>query len=139
MLNMLARLEVCTLNIENQNIEWKSTWKDNILNTICGMTNNQGGKIYIDVDDNGYVLGINNSRDLLAILPSKIRDAMGIVVNINLLKDKKLEYLEIDIPSYPIAISCKGNYYYRSGSTTQKFNRCRIRKLYFEKTWCYVG
>ncbi|MCD7950957.1 MAG: putative DNA binding domain-containing protein [Erysipelotrichaceae bacterium] len=126
------------MNNENQNIEWKSTWKDNILNTVCGMANNQGGKIYIGVDDNGNILGINDSRELLEILPSKIRDAMGIVVNINLLKDKKLEYLEIDVPSYLIAISCKGNYYYRSGSTTQKLTGVELESFILRKrgaTW----
>lgn len=38
------------------------------------MTNSQGGKIYI---------GINNVKKLLKSLSSKIRDALGIVVNIN--------------------------------------------------------
>ena len=33
-------------------------------------------------------------------------------------KDGK-EYIEIDVPPYPIGISCKGVYYYRSGSTRQ--------------------
>ena len=34
-----------------------------------------------------------------------------------MIKDK--EYIEIDVPPYPIGISCKGIYYYRSGSTRQ--------------------
>lgn len=45
---------------------------------------------------------------------------MGIIVNVNLHKEYDLEYIEIEIPPYPIAISCKGTYYYRSGSTNQK-------------------
>ena len=44
---------------------------------------------------------------------------MGIVVGVNLLNDKDKEYIEIDVPPYPIGISCKGIYYYRSGSTRQ--------------------
>ena len=32
---------------ENQNIEWKSKWKDDSLEWICGYANAQGGKIYI--------------------------------------------------------------------------------------------
>ena len=33
--------------------EWKSKWKDEYLEWICGFANAQGGKIYIGCDDNG--------------------------------------------------------------------------------------
>lgn len=44
---------------------------------------------------------------------------MGIIVGVNLLKKDDKEYLEIDVPQYPIGVSCKGVYHYRSGSTKQ--------------------
>ena len=43
----------------------------------------------------------------------------GIIVGVNLLDKNGKEYIEIDVPPYPIGISCKGVYYYRSGSTRQ--------------------
>lgn len=104
---------------ENQNTEWKSKWKDEYLEWICGYANAQGGKIYIGCDDNGNVIGLQNARKLLEDIPNKIRDAMGIIVGVNLLEKDSKEYLEIDVPAYPIGISCKGIYYYRSGSTRQ--------------------
>jgi ATP-dependent DNA helicase RecG len=104
---------------ESQNIEWKSKWKDEYLEWICGYANAQGGKIYIGCDDDGKVVGLPNARKLLEDVPNKIRDAMGIIVGVNLLEEDGLEYIEIDVPSYPIGISCKGVYYYRSGSTRQ--------------------
>lgn len=104
---------------ENQNTEWKSKWKDEYLEWICGYANAQGGKIYIGCDDDGEVVGLQNARKLLEDIPNKIRDAMGIIVGVNLLEKAGKEYLEIDVPPYPIGISCKGLYYYRSGSTRQ--------------------
>ena len=104
---------------EQQNIEWKESWNDEYLKWICGFANAQGGKIYIGCDDKGHVIGIENSKKLLEDIPNKVREAMGIIVNVNrLIKDNK-EYLEIDVPAYPIGISCKGIYHYRSGSTKQ--------------------
>lgn len=44
---------------------------------------------------------------------------MGIIVGVNLYEQNGKEYIEVDVPSYPIGISCKGVYYYRSGSTRQ--------------------
>ena len=44
---------------------------------------------------------------------------MGIVVGVNLLTKDGKDYIEIDVPAYPIGISCRGVYHYRSGSTKQ--------------------
>lgn len=104
---------------EQQNIEWKESWRDEYLKWICGFANAQGGKLYIGCDDNGNVVGIDNSKKLLEDIPNKVRDAMGIIVGVNLLTDGDKEYIEIDVPSYPVGISCKGVYHYRSGSTKQ--------------------
>ena len=130
--------ELAMENKEKQNIEWKVVWKDEYLVGICGFANAQGGKFLIGVDDNGKVVGIKDARKLLESLPSKIRDAMGIVVDVNLCKENNLEYIEIDVPAYPIAISCKGNYYYRSGSTTQKLTGVELESFILRKrgaTW----
>ena len=104
---------------EQQNIEWKESWRDEYLKWICGFANAQGGKLYIGCDDNGNVVGIDNSKKLLEDIPNKVRDAMGIIVGVNLLTDGNKEYIEINVPSYPVGISCKGVYHYRSGSTKQ--------------------
>lgn len=104
---------------ENQNIEWKAKWKDDYLEWICGFANAQGGKIYIGCDDDGKVIGLPNIRKLLEDVPNKIRNAMSIVVDVNQLERDGKEYLEIVVPPYPVAINCKGVYYYRSGSTMQ--------------------
>lgn len=104
---------------EQQNIEWKESWRDEYLKWICGFANAQGGKLYIGCDDNGKVVGVKDSKKLLEDIPNKIRDAMGIVVDVNRLTEGDKEYIEIDVPMYPIGISCKGVYHYRSGSTKQ--------------------
>lgn len=125
-------------NQEKHNIEWKAVWKDEYLVGICVFANAQGGKFFIGIDDNGEIIGVENSKKLLESLPSKIRDSMGIVVNVNLHKKDSLEYIEIDVPSYSIAISCKGNYYYRSGSTSQKLTGIELESFILRKrgaTW----
>ena len=104
---------------EQQNIEWKESWRDEYLKWICGFANAQGGKLYIGCDDNGKVVGVADSKKLMEDIPNKIRDAMGIVVDVNRLTEGDKEYIEIDVPPYPIGISCKGVYHYRSGSTKQ--------------------
>jgi ATP-dependent DNA helicase RecG len=124
--------------VEKQNIEWKEKWKDDYLAWICGFSNAQGGSIFIGINDSGEVVGLQNSYKLLEDLPNKIRDAMGIIVDINLHEKDGKEYIEIKVPPYPIAISCKGSYYYRSGSTNQKLSGAELENFILRRcgvTW----
>ena len=50
------------MNYENQNTEYKETWRDEYLKWICGFANAQGGRLYIGIDDNGNVRGISNAH-----------------------------------------------------------------------------
>ena len=85
---------------ENQNIEWKESWRDGYLKWICGFANAQGGKIIIGKDDKGKVVGINNVKKLLEDIPNITSDVLGVVVDVNLFNENKLEYIEINVESY---------------------------------------
>jgi len=43
---------------EQQNIEYKSIWKDEYLRWICGFANAQGGTLIIGKNDDGKIVGI---------------------------------------------------------------------------------
>lgn len=123
---------------EKQNVEWKEIWKDDYLAWLCGFANAQGGKLYIGMNDSGEIAGLQNTRKLLEDLPNKIRDAMGIIVSIKLFHKDGKEYIEIEVPPYPIAISCKGNYYFRSGSTNQRLSGPELESFILRRrgvTW----
>ena len=119
---------------EKQNIEWKETWKEDYLKWICGFANAQGGKIYIGKNDDGTVTGITNAKKLLEDIPNKVRDVLGIIVDVNLYSEENKDYLEIvTLPSsYPV--NYKGEYHYRSGSTKQLLKGASLTQFLFEKT-----
>lgn len=123
---------------ENQNIEWKETWHDEYLEWICGYANAYGGKLYIGKDDKGNTVGIQKSKKLLETIPSKITDTMGIVADVNLLREGGLEYIEIAVDKYPSLISFHGKYYYRSGSTMRTITGKELDKAILRsqgRTW----
>jgi len=105
---------------EQQNIEYKQSWHDDYLKWVCGFANAQGGVIFIGKDDNGKVVGIDNYKKLLDEIPNKVKDLMGILIDLNLHEEKGLYYLEIITQPYAVPISLRGRYYYRSGSTKQE-------------------
>ena len=105
---------------ESHNIEYKSNWRNDYLKWICGFANSKGGRLYVGVDDNGNVIGINNYKQLLEELPNTFRDVLGIYAEVNLQNDNDKYYLEIVVPGYDVPISLRGKYYIRTGSTIQE-------------------
>jgi len=114
---------------ENQNVEWKENWQDEYIKWICGFANAHGGKLTIGVNDEGVATGIPNVHKLLEDIPNKVRDILGIIVDVNLKIDKDIEYLEIVVEPYPYPVSYKGQYHYRSGSTKQELKGAALDKF----------
>jgi ATP-dependent DNA helicase RecG len=63
----------------------------------------------------------------------KVRDILGILVNVNLLTEKDRQYIEIEIEAYPAPISYKGQYHYRTGSTKQELKGAALDKFLLQK------
>ena len=119
---------------ESQNIEWKESWRDEYLKWICGFANAQGGKIYIGTNDDGTVIGIQDSKKLMEDIPNKVRDILGIIVDVNLLAEDEKEYIEICVSSNTYPVNYRGEYHYRSGSTKQLLKGQALNQFLLKKT-----
>jgi ATP-dependent DNA helicase RecG len=119
---------------ENQNIEYKSSWRDEYLRWVCGFANANGGVLYIGKDDNGDVVGIENSKKLLEDLPNKITAILGIVADVNLHETEQGDFIEIVVESQPNPVNYKGEYHYRSGATKQELKGVALNKFLLERT-----
>lgn len=117
----------------SQNIEYKSTWRDEYLKWICGFANANGGTIFIGKDDNGKVVGVDDAKKLLEEIPNKVRDVLGILVDVNLHTENKKQFIEIITEPYPNGVSYKGQYHYRSGSTKQELKGAALDKFILQK------
>ena len=74
---MLYREDDMKLQInESQNIEFKQTWRDEYIKWLSAFGNTDGGKLYIGVDDDGKIKGIDNAKKLLEDMPNKVRDIL---------------------------------------------------------------
>ena len=118
---------------ETQNIEYKSTWRDEFLREICGFANAQGGTLFIGKDDDGNIVGVKNSKRLLEDLPNKITTILGIVADVNLHETEQGDYIEIIVEPQPNPVNYKGEYHYRSGSTKQELKGVALDKFLLQK------
>lgn len=123
---------------EQQNIEWKQSWRDEYMKWISGFANANGGVLYIGKDDNGNVVGISDYKKLMDDLPNKISSKLGVFCEVNLYEENSLHYIEIITKPYSNAISYNGKFYLRVGSTNQELTGIKLTEFLLKKagrTW----
>jgi ATP-dependent DNA helicase RecG len=135
---IIGRINERNLMPEKQTVEWKSSWRDEWLEWICGYANAQGGILYIGKDDAGNVIGVKKAKKLSEDIPNKIRNYLGIVADVNLLEKNGLDYFQIVVDPYSSPISYHGKYFYRSGSVKCELTGTELDAFLlkrFGKTW----
>ena len=123
---------------EQQNMEYKQSWHDDYLKWVCGFANAQGGVIFIGKDDNGNIIDVADYKRLMDDIPNKIKNSIGIIVEVNLHEDQEKHFIEIVTYPYSVPISLRGRYYYRSGSTKQELTGASLNEFLLKKsgkTW----
>lgn len=123
---------------EQQNIEYKQSWHDDYLKWVCGFANAQGGIIFIGKDDNGTIVDVGDYKRLMDDIPNKIKNSIGILVEVNLHEDQGKHFIEIVTYPYSVPISLRGRYYYRTGSTKQELTGASLNEFLLKKsgkTW----
>jgi len=123
---------------ENQNIEFKRAWNENCFKTVCAFANSSGGKIYLGIEDNGEIVGINKAGKLLVDIPNMIRDILGVTPLVSAKKRHGKEILEIKVDYSAAPISYHGRFYTRSGSAISELKGHELSELLMAKsgkTW----
>lgn len=124
---------------ETQNVEYKSSWHDDHLKWICGFANATGGTIFLGKNDKGEVVGVSDHKKLMDDIPGKIKNYLGIIAEVNLHNEKEKYFIEIITPPYTVAVSLRGRYYQRSGSTNTEFGRKCIDRISLKEIRSNLG
>jgi ATP-dependent DNA helicase RecG len=126
--------EILTLisNGENQTIEFKTSFQKEVVESIVAFANSDGGKVFVGVDDNDNISGIDISKESIQnyintikqnTIPSVIPDILEVTI------DEKT-VLIIDVKQYPIKpVSYKGKYYKRVKNSNHLMNSVEISDM----------
>ena len=69
---------------ESEMSEWKASWRDEYMKWLAAYAYNDGGKLYIGVNDDGYVIGLKDVRKLQESIPNTIRNKLLISPRVSL-------------------------------------------------------
>ena len=125
------------MQYESEHIEYKSQMVDDIYKEVIAFANTDGGVIYIGIDDQGHVTGIDNIDETYTRLTNGIRDAIHPDVTMfvrYVLQDNKVIRIEVGEGSYkPYYLKAKGmkptGVYVRQGTSSVPASPEQIRQM----------
>lgn len=120
---------------ENQTVEYKESWHDKYLEWICGYANARGGTLYIGIEDaTKKPVGVAKANKLSEDIPNMIRDTMGLVADVAILKKSGKDVIRIKVKPSAFPVSYHGGYFYRTGSVKMQLTGSAFTQFILEKT-----
>ena len=98
---------------ENQTVEYKESWHEKYLEWICGYANAKGGTLYIGIEDGTKKpVGVKNANKLMEDIPNSIRNTMGIVADVAMLKlNEDYEKLSVNLGKRMPVLESESDYF----------------------------
>ena len=136
---------------ENENVEFKSQMLEDLYKEVIAFANTDGGTIYIGIDDQGNVTGIDDVDDVYTRITNGIRDTIQPDVTMfirYILQENQVIRIEVGEGSYkPYYLKGKGlkptGVYVRQGASSVPASYDQIRQMIrdtdgnsFETTRC---
>ncbi len=125
------------MKYESERVEYKTQMIDDLYREVIAFANSDGGVIYIGIDDQGNLTGIDNVDETYTRITNGIRDAIAPDVTMfvrYVLQDNKVIQIEVGEGSYkPYYLKSKGmkpsGVYVRQGASSVQASFDQIRKM----------
>lgn len=125
------------MQYESERIEYKSQMIEDLYREVIAFANSNGGVIYIGIDDQGNLTGIDNVDETYTRITNGIRDAIAPDVTMfvrYIIQDNKVIQIEVGEGSYkPYYLKSKGmkpnSVYVRHGASSVQASPDQIRKM----------
>lgn len=125
---------------ESESVELKEIYTNDLKKEIVAFANTNGGEIYIGVQDDGQITGVEDADFIMQQIANSMRDSIkpdvSMFVDIELLQEEARFYIKISIgqgTKKPYYLSDKGlrptGVYVRSGTTSAPASEDAIRMM----------
>ena len=119
--------------MESRDEEWKESWRDDYLDTVCAFANNIGGRLIIGKKDNGEIVGVRNAKKLLEEIPGIVKNLMNFYPDVEAVTEDGKTVVIVTVKPQEEAVDLRGVYYTRSGSTTVKITGRDLKPFLMDK------
>lgn len=120
---------------ENEQVEFKQTFNQQVIQTLVAFANCKGGRIVIGVSDKGIISGLDLSAESIQNwqneIKSKTEPALFPDID-SLIVDSKTIVI-ISIPEYPVKpVALKGRFYLRKSNSNHLLSASEINDVYLK-------
>ena len=121
------------MKTENQHIEFKSSFNDAVIETLCAFVNAKGGKVYVGLDDKGnpvsnFFIGKETIANWINEIKNKTQPS--IIADIESVIIQGKEVICIGVNEFPVKpVSYKGRYYKRVNNSNHQLSAIESTNL----------
>ena len=122
------------LQKESQTVEFKSSFNEEVIETLSAFANTKGGKVLVGVSNDGqpvknFAIGEESVQKWLNEIKSKTSPA--IIPNADIVEYKNSKILELSIQEFPVKpVACRGRYYKRVKNSNHQLSIQEISDIY---------
>ena len=105
---------------ESQTVEFKSSFNEDIIETLVAFSNAKGGTVYVGVSDKGKPQGISIGKETIQKWINEIKSKTNpqIIPDIEVLNIDNKDVISLIVIEYPIKpVSVRGKYFKRIGNS----------------------
>ena len=119
--------------VENQYIEYKSTFNDSVIETLSAFANTKGGKVMVGITDEGKVnTGFSFGKESIQrwLNEIKVKTQPSIIPNIDIVTFENHDIIEFSIQEFPIKpVSFRGRYFKRVRNSNHQLSPVEIADM----------
>jgi len=118
---------------ESSRVEFKSNFNSDVVETICAFSNANGGNIFIGINNNQKIIGVQNLhhelvKDWINTIKTNTLPQLYPDIVIHAVQGKQIA--EIIVQEYPVKpVACRGKFFKRLGSSNHLLQADEIAQL----------
>jgi ATP-dependent DNA helicase RecG len=124
------------MQTENQVLEFKSGFNDEVIETLTAFANAQGGKVLVGVNNDGNpVKGFHIGKESVQKWLNEIKNKTepSIIPDVEVIEYKEAEALSFSIQEFPVKpVACRGRYFKRVNNANHLLSVPEISDIYLQ-------
>jgi len=128
---------------ESETVELKSSFQDEVIQSLVAFSNTKGGSVYIGVNDEGKVTGVIIGKETVQQWINEIKNKTepSLIPDTETIEIKGKAVVVLSIKEYPVKpVSVKGRYYKRTGNSNHLMSTAEVANMHLQtvnSSWDY--
>ena len=120
---------------ENQSVEFKHSFNEDVIETLCAFANTKGGTVYLGINDNKKISGITVGKETIQQWINEIKNKTEpfLLADAEIINYHTKQIVALSIAEYPIKpISVKGRCYKRVGNSNHLLSISEVVNIHLQ-------